>query len=153
MAESERLSPEFALVAALEGAPLLTGRVSALQPKKDIRPPFAFYISTADDEDQALDGGTGLQSYGAQLHLVGASMRELLKLSGQAKGAVRGMRGLTYSTPENGGDGWPRGTVLIERATITQVSPDLYESEVGYYRRVYSVRLDYQTEEVLSDGD
>ena len=36
---------------------------------------------------------------------------------------------------------------------MQQSSPDLYEAEVGYYRRMYTVRIDYQTEEVFeNDG-
>lgn len=143
------LSPEFALVQALETVPGLQNRVNALQPKKGVKPPFAFYVSDTDDEDQALDGGTGLQRYTATLHLVEASFRGLQLLCAWTRAAIVAMKHGTYSTPEYD-DGAPRGTILVEDTGMTQSSPDLYEAEVGYYRRMYTVRIDYQTEEVFT---
>lgn len=151
--EGYALSPEFALVQALETIPLLQGRINALQPKKGVRPPFAFYVSDADDEDQALDGGTGLKRYTATLHLVGETYLGLHLLCARAKMAILEMRGRAYSTPENEPDDVLRGRILVEDTGMTQSSPDLYETEVGYYRRMYSIRLDYQTEEVFTDDD
>ena len=147
------LSPEFALVQALETVPGLQNKTNALQPKKGVKPPFAFYASDTDDEEQALDGGTGLLRYTATLHLVESSFRGLQLLCAWARAAILAMRGGTYSTPENEPDDVPRGSILVEDASLTQSSPDLYEAEVGYYRRMYSVRIDYQTEEVFTDED
>lgn len=144
------LSPEFALVYALETVAELTDKVNVLQPKKGVRPPFAFYVSDTDDEDQALDGGTGLMRYTATLHLVGNSFRGLQLLCAKAKTNVLAMRGATYTT-ESGSI--PGGQILVEDVAMTQSSPDLYETEVGYYRRMYTVRIDYQTEEVSFDDD
>jgi hypothetical protein len=151
--EIDRMSPEFALVTTLESVPILVNKVSALQPKKDVRPPFAFYISDADDEDRALDGDTGLQRWTGTLHLVGGTLRGLQLLCARTKKVVRDMRGGVFSTPPDDADTGPRGRVLIEDAVLTQSSPDLYESSVGYYRRMYTVRLDFQTEEVFDDDD
>lgn len=153
MAGYDRLSPEFALVAALESIPVLQDRVSALQPMKGLRPPFAFYISSMDDEEQALDGRTGLQQYTGAVHLVAGTFRGLQLLSARARLAVQQMQGQLYSTPENDIEDVPRGRILVEAAVMTQSSPDLYETEVGYYRRMYTVRLDYQTEEVINNDD
>ena len=69
------------------------------------------------------------------------------------KKALKDMRGAVYSTPEHDQDEGPKGTVLIEDVTLEQSSPDLLEVEVGYYRRMYTVRLDYQTEEVRENED
>ena len=143
------LSPEFALVQMLETVPGLQNKTNALQPKRDVKPPFAFYVSETDDEDQALDGGTGLMRYNATLHLVESSFRGLQLLCAWARAAILAMRRGTYSTPEND-DGAPRGRILVEDAGMTQSSPDLYEAEVGYYRRMYSIRIDYQIEEVYT---
>ena len=148
-----QLSPEFALVAALEAVPALKCKTNALQPKKGVRPPFAFYVSDTDDEEQALDGGTGLQRYTATVHLVSGSFRGLQLLCAWARSAVLAMRGVTYSTPENEPADVLQGRILVEDAIMTQSSPDLYEAEVGYYRRMYNVRIDYQTEEVITDDD
>ena len=150
---AEQISPEFALVQALETVPGLQDKTNALQPKKGVKPPFAFYASSTDDEEQALDGGTGLMRYTATLHLVESSFRGLQLLCAWAKSAVLAMRGATYSTPADEPDDVLRGRILVEDTGMSQSSPDLYESEVGYYRQMYNVRIDYQTEEVFeNDG-
>lgn len=147
------MSPEFAMVQMLEAVPRLQGKINALQPKKGVKPPFAFYVSDTDDEEQALDGGTGLQRYTATLHLVGESFRSLQILAAFTNVAIRAMRGATYSTPADEPDDVLRGRILVEDTGMQQSSPDLYEAEVGYYRRMYNVRIDYQTEEVFEhDG-
>lgn len=144
------LSPEFALVQALETVTELTDKVNVLQPKKGVHPPFAFYASNTDDEEQALDGGTGLMRYTATLHLVSSSFRGLQLLCARVRMAILDMRGVTYTT-ESGEV--PGGQILVEDTAMTQSSPDLYETEVGYYRRMYTVRIDYQSEEVSFDDD
>lgn len=143
------LSPEFALVQVLETVPGLQNKTNALQPKMGVKPPFAFYVSDTDDEDQALDGGTGLMRYTGTLHLVESSFRGLQLLCAWARAAILAMKRGTYSTPESD-DGAPRGRILVEDAGMTQSSPDLYEAEVGYYRRMYTIRIDYQIEEAFT---
>ena len=61
------------------------------------------------------------------------------------------MTGAVYSTPEEDPDAGPKGSVLIEAASMEQSSPDLLEMDVGLYRRMYNVRLEYQTEEVFTE--
>ena len=151
--ELDRMTPEFALVSALESVSMLSGKVAALQPKKDWKAPFAFYQPTTDDEERALDGDTGLQSWTATVHLVHPTFRGLQVLCAYAKTAIRALRGTEKSTPEyDPASEGLRGTILIEDAEATQTSPDLFESEVGVYRRMYTVRIDFQTESV-SDID
>jgi len=151
--EGIQLTPEFALVQVLETVPGMKGRITALQPKKGVKPPFAFYVSNTDDEVQALDGGTGLQSYTATLHLVSDTFHGLQLLCAWAKKVIRDMKGASYWTPENAPEDVLQGQILVEDANVAQSSPDLYEAEVCYYRRMYTVRIDYQTEEVLVDDD
>jgi len=141
------MTPEFALVETLETVPVLQGRVSALQPPRTAAAPFAFYIPTADEEAQDLDGPCGLQSWAGTVHLVSNGARALQLLCAKAKQALHDMRGEVYATPEEDQEEGQKGRVLIEGVEIEQSSPDLYESEVGLYRRVYTVRLEFQTEE------
>ena len=151
-----RLSPEFALTAAMRTVAVLEDpnshevKFAALQPKKDWKTPFAFYIPTEDEEDQDLNGPAGRQHFTAQLHLVGGTHLGLQLLCRRAKKAVRDMTGETYSTEP---PGWPRGSILVEEARAAQSSPDLYDVEVGLYRRIYTVQIDYQTEEVYEDEE
>ena len=147
----DRLSPEFALVEALRSVPVLLDdsgdpKVAAMQPKKGWKPPFAFYVPTVDSEDEALDGPTGLQHFAAQLHFVGGTHRGMQLLCLRAKKALTAMQGAVYSTDP--ADGEPGGSILAESVNLQQVSADLHETEVSYYRRVYTVQIDYQTEEV-----
>lgn len=146
------MSPEFALVAALETVPILRDGITPMQPKKDRQPPFGFYIPTADTEEQLLDGPSGLQSFSATLHLVAASYRHLQLICSLSKQAVLDMRGAVYRTPAEDQAVGLKGAVLVEYTEMDQNGPDLYEAGVGLYRRMYTVRLDYQTVEVTEEG-
>lgn len=145
------MSPEFALVQALETVPVLKDKVNALQPPKSAKASFCFYIPTSDTEQQDLDGPTGLQSWSGTVHLVAGGARTLQLLCAKAKKALHDMRGTVFATPEEDQDEGQKGRVLIEYVEIEQSSPDLFEAEVGLYRRVYTVRLDYQTEEIYEE--
>lgn len=146
-----RMSPEFALVQALETVPVLKDKVNALQPPKSAKAPFCFYIPTSDTEQQDLDGPTGLQSWSGTVHLVAGGARTLQLLCAKAKKALHDMRGEVYATPEEDAEEGPKGRILVEYVEIEQNSPDLFEAEVGLYRRVYTVRLDFQTEEIYEE--
>lgn len=151
-----RLSPEFALTAAMRTVSVLLDpaggevKFSALQPKKDWKPPFAFYIPSDDDEERDLSGPSGLQRFTAQIHFVGGTHRGMQLLCQRGKKAVRDMTGERYGTD---GEDWPRGRIFVEDARAAQSSPDLYDVGAGLYRRIYTVQIDYQTEEVEDDED
>lgn len=153
----DRMCPEFALVDALGSVPVIADpdggdpKVAALQPRKNWKAPFVFYIPTEDSEEETLAGPSGLQSFTAQVHFVAGTHRGLQLLCQRAKKAVKAMRGQVYATPAEDPDEGPKGSVLIEAVDMEQSSPDLLEMEVGLYRRIYTVRLDYQTEEVFSE--
>ena len=155
----DRLSPEFALTEALRSVPVLQlpdgeAKVAAMQPKKDWRAPFVFYIPQEDSEEKDLDGPNGLQTFSAQIHCVGGTHRGMELLAQRCRKAIREMPGCVYSTPEDDTEEGLKGTVLIEDVDLQLASPDLYEAEVGLYRRIYIARLFYQTEEVYDpDGD
>ena len=150
-----RLSPEFALVEALRTVPVLQDadggvKVAALQPKKGWKPPFAFYIPTGDSEEQTLGGPSGLQSFTATLHFVGGTHKGMQQLCQRAKRALLAMQGSVYATDPSDPE-LLQGSILIEFVDLQQSSPDLYEAEVSYYRRMYSLRIHYQTEEVYEE--
>ena len=139
MAESnDFMSPEAALVEALETVPALRGRISAIQPPAKGSPPFCFYIPTADAVEEELAGPTELRSWGATVHLVAAGANALYALCALARQAVDNMRGSVYGEAGN--------RILVERSRMEQISPDLYEAEVGLFRRMYTVSLDLQAE-------
>lgn len=154
----DRMDPTFALVQALDTVPVLQDvngkpKVAALQPRKEWKAPFVFYIPDEDSEERALDGPTGLQSFTAALHFVAGTYRGLQLLCQRAKKALREMPGNVYETPDTDTEVGLRGIILVEDVDLQQSSPDLVEMEVGYYRRIYTIRIDYQTEEVEGNND
>lgn len=152
----ERLTPDFVMVTALEEIQGLEDKIYPLQPLKNAAPPFGFYIQDTDNEDEALDGETGLQHTGYKLHMVADEYRKLSLLGSEAKYALSHLQGQSWIRSDAGvvgqvrvGDatpGTPGMRMYIERVRVVQASPDLYETEVGWYRRIYDVDFDYQTE-------
>lgn len=152
----ERLSVDFAMVSAVESIDGLRDQIWPLQPKKNARPPFCFYEQITDDEEEALDGLTGLQHTGFRLHVVTGGFWELSTLCTKIMAAIRGLTGHVNPRTDNTvagiavsgravADTDDTGT-YVEYVTAKQTSPDLYESDVGFYRRIYEVDFFYQTE-------
>ena len=148
-----RLTPERVFVYELEKLDFLSGpsgaQVYALGPAKNAAPPFTFYIRRSCEEEQALDGGTGLQQASFVLHLVTARYEDLSVLGDQIRRAILRLRGHRFMLIETApvpheGDA---DAIFIEDVTIQENSPDLLETEVGLYRRIYDVDIHYQTEE------
>ena len=152
----ERLTPDFFMVRTLEGIQDLAEQIWPGQPRKNAKPPFAFYIQTDDGEDDALDRLTGLQHTGYQLHVVAADYRKLPILGGKIKAALTALVGqvcpradtavcdiAVCDVSEIGTDG---DALLFEDVSDRQMSPDLYEEDVLLFRRIYQVDIDYQTE-------
>lgn len=126
------MTPEQAIKTALEPIAEISGKVYPLEGMKNAAAPFVFYLRRTEEEDEALDGLTGLQSGAFEVHCVAQNYAQLISLAGSVRSRLQGMQGVTY-------DG-----LLIERATIRQTSPDLKEREVNLYRRMYVLQLNYQ---------
>ncbi len=126
------MTPEQAILKALEPIAEISGKVYPLEGLKNATAPFVFYLRLTDEEEETLDGPTGLQSGTFEVNCVAQNYAQLISLAGSVRSALQGMQGTTY-------DG-----LLIERATIRQTSPDLKEREVNLYRRMYVLQLNYQ---------
>jgi len=135
----ERLSVDFAMVSAVESVNDLQDQIWPLQPKKNAKPPFCFYEQITDDEEDALDGPTGMQHTGFRLHIVSGGLLSLSAQCAKILAAIRRMAGSSFQNEED-------GSIFVEYVTAKQTSPDLYESDVGFYRRIYEVDFFYQTE-------
>lgn len=135
----ERLNVDFAMVSAVESVNGLQDQIWPLQPKKNAKPPFCFYEQITDDEEDALDGLSGLQNTGFRLHIVSGGLLCLSPLCAKILAAIRRMAGSSYQNEKG-------GSIYVEYVTAKQTSPDLYESDVGFYRRIYEVDFFYQTE-------
>lgn len=93
-----------------------------------------FYLQTAEDEEETLNGSTGLLSASFEVNAVARTYAELVTLAGAVRANLRTLQGTIH-------DG-----LLIERAIVRQASPDLKEREVNLYRRAYVLQMHYQKE-------
>ena len=111
---------------------MISGNVFIAEAIKNATPPFVFYSPQTDEEDYALDGHTGLHTAFYAVHCVSVSYAQLVALCGLVRSALHNIRGKTL----NG--------ILFEQITIRQASPDIKEKEVNFYRRVYTLQVNYQ---------
>lgn len=129
------MTPEERIKTALESVDDLPGKVCPLEGLKNASAPFVFYLRRTEDEEDALDGPTGLQEGAFEVNCVARSYAELVALAGAVKPALQALQGTTT------------GGLYIERATVRMTSPDLKEKEVNLYRRMYVLQLNYQKED------
>lgn len=133
------MTPDQVIVAALEPIAGLAGKVFPLEGLKNAAAPFVFYLQQTEDEEEALDGLTGLLSASFEINCVARTYAGLIALAGAVRLALLALRGTAH-------DG-----LLIERATVRQTSPDLKEREVNLWRRMYILQLDYQKEATVNE--
>lgn len=128
------MNPDLAIVDELSRVPKCKDKVYPLEALKTASPPFVFYVRLSQDEELTLDGGAGLMEATYELNCVAKTYKALTVLADDVYRRLRQMTGKAYSG------------LLIERATVRQTSPDLKERDVGLYRRMYVLRLEYQEE-------
>ena len=129
------MTPEQVILTVLEPIETLRGKVYPAEALKNATAPFVFYLQYSDDEEEALDGPTGLMSVTFEVNCVAQSFASLIWLVGAVRPALQSMQGNIY------------GDLLIERVSVRQASPDLKEKEVGLYRRMLQLEIHYQKEE------
>lgn len=123
--------PEQSIKTALEGVKGLKGHVYTAEALRD-EPLFAFYRIRSWSEADALGGGTGLETAEVEIHIVAESYAAMTATAALAANAVKALRGIQA------------GDAYIERARISQQSPDLKEMSINKFRRMYVLRIDYQ---------
>lgn len=126
------MTPEEIVKSTLEEISGLPGRVFPVEALKNAQPDFVFYKSISQDEEDALDGPTGLLTAEIEVHCVAASYGALVGLCRSVRSRLRNLTGTIH------------GGTLIERAVVRQATPDLRETEVNLFRRAYALQLDYQ---------
>lgn len=129
------MTPEQAILTVLEPIEGLKGKVYPAEALKNASAPFVFYLQHAEDEEETLDGPTGLMSATFEINCVAQNYATLIWLAGAVRPALQRLQGNTY------------GDLLIERASVRQASPDLKETEVKLYRRMFQLDFRYQKEE------
>lgn len=123
--------PEQSIKTALEGVKGLKGHVYTAEALRD-EPLFAFYRIRSWSEEDALGGGTGLETAEVEIHIVAESYAAMTATAALAANAVKALRGIQA------------GGAYIERVRISQQSPDLKEMSINKFRRMYVLRIDYQ---------
>lgn len=126
------MTPEQVLKTALETIEGQSGKVFPLEGLKNAAAPFSFYLRMTGDEEDALDGPTGLQSATFEINFVARTYAELIALAGAARPVLLALQGTAHED------------LFIERVVIRQTSPDLKEKEVNLYRRMYVLQMNYQ---------
>ena len=146
----EQMTIDRVLVRALETVPLLEdpathdAKVWPLQPKKNALPPFCFYEQQTDELDEDLEGDNELRHTRIQLHVVTAYYGQQATIAQAVRALLKALQGETvYEDPED----LTSASLLVERAHMEQASPDLYETEVGWFRRIYVIDFDYQQDD------
>lgn len=123
--------PEQSIKTALEGVKGLAGHVYTAEALRN-EPLFAFYRARSWSEEDALGGGTGLETAEVEIHIVAESYAAMAATAALAANAVKALRGIQA------------GGAYIERVRISQQSPDLKEMSINKFRRMYVLRIDYQ---------
>lgn len=117
---------------AMNSVAALSGKIYHAEALKNATPPFAFWLQDSEETEQALDGYTELDSAGFEVHLVARKLESLDPIAAGVKAAVIALQGTTA------------GGYRYERINIRQTSPVINEKEVGLYRKVYYIAVDYQ---------
>ena len=129
------MTTEQAILTVLEPIEDLRNKVYPAEAIKNAAAPFVFYLQHTEDEEETLDGPTGLMSALFEVNCVAQSYASMIWLVGTVRPALQSMQGQTYED------------LLIERVSVRQASPDLKEKEVGLYRRMLQLEIHYQKEE------
>lgn len=121
-----------AIKTAIETVPELTGKVYHAEALKNASAPFAFWLQDEEDAEEDLAGYTELQRASFELHLCARKLETLGPMAHAVKSAVAALQG----SVEN--------SVLYEHILIRQISPEILEKEVGLFRKVYRISVDFQ---------
>lgn len=125
-------APIDAVITALNTIQAVSGKVYHAEALKNASAPFLFWLQTAETAERDLSGYTELCEDGYELHCVAKNLGTLNEITKAAKAAVLGLQGFSA------------GGYLYESIEMSQISPTLREAEVGFYRKVYSITINYQ---------
>ena len=87
----------------LEPVTGLDGHVYPVEALKNAAPPFAFYLQTAEDEEDTLDGRTGLLEATFEVHIVAKTYANLICWPGPQNLPCRSCRALPMETCSSSG--------------------------------------------------
>lgn len=104
--------------------------------------PFVFWLQDGEDCARDLSGNTELWENSYEFHCVAKNLDTLNRQSRKLRSVIEGIQGTTV----NG--------IIYESVDVSMASPVLREVEVGLYRKVYAVKVNYQyiNNEVNTNG-
>ena len=150
------IGPELLFSAALEEITELQGKVYPAGGLQNAAAPFAFFEQAEERQEEALDGLTGLMFSRFRVHAVAENYYTLAILGRKVLARLRRMQGQALVRGDSGEVGLASadmavagvdgGRLLLEQVTVRQASPDLWDRDVGLYRRVYEVEIHWQAE-------
>ena len=133
------VTPEKLICTVLEQLAELQGKVYPSGALQNAEAPFSFYEQLTEEEEETLEGYTGLRFNRYRIHVVAGNYDALTRLSRKVRMRLQRLQGATMTPPAE--DAVP---LLLEQVTVKQSSPDLWERDVGLYRRVYELELHWQ---------
>lgn len=122
---------EAILCAQLESVAGLSGKVFPCSAKEGTKAPYLVYLQTGGSTYEALDGYMDLNQKSFELNVVHTSYKNMKSLAELVISKLKGMQGCTIS-----------GT-LIQKLSIDENSPELYESEVNFFRKIINIKIIY----------
>ena len=117
---------------ALTEIQAIAGRIYHAEALKNASAPFVFWKQDSEETEQALSGYTDLETAGYEIHMVARKLEQLDPIARAVRAALIALQG----TEKDG--------ILYEQVTIRQTSPEINEKEVGLFRKVYYITVNYQ---------
>lgn len=114
---------EQLVVSAINTVPALSGKVFPLNAKEGVDPPFCVYVSSGATEDDSLGGWIGSHEAAVEINVLDKTYKSMKALSEAVVIALKTIRQATVYIEEN--------------------QPELYEHEIGAYRKIINLQLQY----------
>ena len=114
---------EQIVVSAVSTVPALSGKVFPLNAKEGVPPPFCVYVSSGATENDSLGGWIGSYEAAIEINILDKTYAGMKGLSESVVAALKAIKEATVYIEEN--------------------QPELYEHEIGAYRKIINLQLQY----------
>ena len=114
---------ETAVTAAIEAVAGLAGKVYPLNAPEGVPLPYVVYVSGGTTEDDSLSGWIGSFDTEMEINVLHQSYKGMKTLARKVVEALKGTRGAAVH--------------------IREEQPELYEEEIGAYRKIIELRLQH----------
>lgn len=119
---------ESAIVAKLNTIALLAGKVYPLNAKEGVALPYCVYVVTADEEADSLGGWIGNYDKEIEINVIAGSYSAMKSISPSVVAALKELNAATY------------GGVTFQAVYIDSNQPEIYETEIGGYRKIINLK-------------